>query len=73
MAPMPPVTKDPKFKLSGTEGSYTLVLTDVDGNDLLVSADTYATLDDVNRAMRVVEDSARLALPLPATLIEEPA
>lgn len=65
---MAPVTKDPKFTLTGTEGSYGFTLTDPEGNDLLESSETYETLDDVNTAMRLVEDSLRGALPLPAPL-----
>lgn len=56
--------KHPRVELRGTEGDFTFVLTDPEGNDLVESVDTYDTEKDANTAARLFEDSIRYALPL---------
>lgn len=58
------VANHPRVELRGTDGDWTFVLTDPEGNDLVESVGTYDTEQDANTAARLFEDSCRLALPL---------
>lgn len=62
------VAKHPRVELRGTEGDFTFVLTDPDGEDLVESVATYDTEQEANTAARLFEDSIRYALPLVTAL-----
>jgi hypothetical protein len=58
------VANHPRVELRGSDGAWTFVLTDPEGNDLAESVESYDTEQDANTAARLFEDSIRYALPL---------
>lgn len=60
------VANHPRLELSGDEPTVSLVLTDLAGDPLMESADTFATVELAQAKVREIEDALLEAFPQPA-------